>query len=138
MPSNAGATRRKQTELHQTTVMRRMSKQLVKETRKRMIAREKAEENERKLATKDKPKETRPDSEENDDDFDPVAENQPWLQPETRAARRKAKEMRGLRTNSVEILENDDLNHVSAQRSFLKSGGIRCPSPFGRKLIEDR
>ncbi|CAM9241608.1 unnamed protein product, partial [Hapterophycus canaliculatus] len=41
-------------------------------------------------------------------------------------------------TKSVENLENDDLNHLSAQRPFIKSGGLRCPSPFGRKLIEDR
>lgn len=114
-----------------------MSGKLVKETKKKAIAREKAEESERKLAEGAKQGAPQREDEESDDEFDPTAENA-WLQPETRVARRKAKQMRGLRTSSVEYLENDDLNHLSAQRHFFKSGGIRCPNPFGRKLIEDR
>ncbi|CAB1110696.1 unnamed protein product [Ectocarpus sp. CCAP 1310/34] len=103
-----------------------------------MVAREKAEENERKLKQREKEmKGPDEDDEESEDRIDPTAETA-WLQPETRVARVKAKKMRGLRTNSVENLENDDLNHLSAQRKFVKTGFWRCPNPFGRKLIEDR
>lgn len=136
-PLRAGATRRKLNGDHQAAVTRTMSEKLVKETKKKAIAREKAEESERKLAEQAKRDAPQHEDEESDDGFDPTAEND-WLQPETRVARRKAKQMRGLRTKSVEFLEHDDLNHLSAQRPFLKSGGIRCPNPFGRKLIEDR
>lgn len=114
-----------------------MSEKLVKETKKKAIAREKAEENERKLAEQTKGDAPQNEDGESDDGLDPMAENG-WLQPETRVARRKAKQMQGLRTASVEYLKHDDLNHVSAQRPFVKGGGIRCPNPFGRKLIEDR
>lgn len=111
---------------------------MVKETKKKAIAREKAEEAARERAAKDQKNNPKTgDDGESDDAFDPTLDDG-WLQPETRAARRKAKQMRGLRTMSVENLEKDDLNHLSAERPFLKSGGIRCPHPFGRKLIEDR
>lgn len=114
-----------------------MSEKLVKETKKKAIAREKAEESERKLAEQAKRDAPQHEDEESDDGVDPMAEIG-WLEPETRVARRKAKQMRGLRTPSVEYLEYDDHNHVSAQRPFVKGGGRRCPNPFGRKLIEDR
>lgn len=119
-------------------ITRKLSKHIVKETRKKIIAREKAEESERKLKQREKEmKGPDEDDEESEDGIDPTAETA-WLQPETRVARVKAKKMRGLRTNSVEFLENDDLNHLSAQRNFVKTGFWRCPNPFGRKLIEDR
>lgn len=110
---------------------------MVKETKKKAIAREKAEESARERAAKDQANAPKNDDDESDDAFDPAVDNG-WLQPETRVARKKAKQMRGLRTKSVENLENDDLNHISAERHFVKSGGIRCPHPCGRKLIEDR
>ncbi|CAM9418027.1 unnamed protein product [Ectocarpus sp. 8 AP-2014] len=136
--TKSGATRRKQNGLNQVVITRNLSKHIVKETRKKIIAREKAEESERKLKQREKEmKGPDEDDEENEDGFDPTAETA-WLQPETRVARVKAKKMRGLRTNSVENLENDDLNHLSAQRNFVKTGFWRCPNPFGRKLIEDR
>lgn len=115
-----------------------MSKQMVKETRKKAIAREKAEESARERAAKDQANTPNQDDDESDEALDATVDNGGWLEPEARAARRKAKQMRGLRTPSVENLENDDLNHLSAERTFVKSGGMRCPNPFGRKLIEDR
>lgn len=134
----SGATRRKQNGLNQVVITRKLSKHIVKETRKKIIAREKAEESERKLKQREKEMNGHDeDDEESEDGLDPTAETA-WLQPETRVARVKAKKMRGLRTNSVEILENDDLNHLSAQRNFVKTSFLRCPNPFGRKLIEDR
>lgn len=110
---------------------------MVKETKKKAIAREKAEESARERAAREQANAPKNDDDESDDAFDPMVDNG-WLEPETRIARRKAKQMRGLRTKSVENLENDDLNHLSADRPFVKPGGIRCPQPFGRKLIEDR
>lgn len=137
LSSRAGATRRKQNGLHQAAVTQKLSKQMVKETKKKAIAREKAEESARERAAKDQANVPNNDDDESDDALDPTIDSG-WLEPETRIARKKAKQMRGLRTNSVEYLENDDLNHLSAQRPFVKSGGVRCPRPFGRKLIEDR
>ena len=110
---------------------------MVKETKKKAIAREKAEESARERAAKEQANAPKNDDDESDDALDPTADNG-WLEPETRIARRKAKQMCGLRTKSVENLENDDLNHLSAERTFVKTGGRRCPHPFGRKLIEDR
>lgn len=136
-PSRAGATRRKQNGLYQATVTKRLSLQMVKETKKKAIAREKAEESARERAAKEQTNAPKSDDDESDDALDPIEDNG-WLQPETRIARKKTKQMRGLRTKSVEYLENDDLNHLSAERPFVKTGGIRCPHPFGRKLIEDR
>ncbi len=133
----AGATRRKKNELQHAAVEGKISKKLAKDTKKAKIAREKAEESERIRAEKEKLNNPKHDDEESSDGYDETAEGG-WLQPETRIARRKAKQMRGVRTLSVEYLENDDLNHLSAERPFLKTGGIRCPSPFGRRLIEDR
>ncbi|CAM9338589.1 unnamed protein product [Ectocarpus fasciculatus] len=136
--AKSGASRRKQNGLNQVVITHKLGKHIVKETRKKMIAREKAEESERKLKQREKEmKGADEDDEESEDGLDPTAETA-WLQPETRVARVKAKKMRGLRTNSVENLENDDLNHLSAQRNFVKTGFLRCPNPFGRKLIEDR
>lgn len=111
---------------------------MVKETRKKAIAREKAEESARERAAKDQPNVPNHDDDESDDTSGPMVDNGGWLQPETKTARRKATQMRGVRTKSVENLENDDLNHLSAERHFVKVGGMRCPHPFGRKLIEDR
>ncbi|CAN0035691.1 unnamed protein product [Ectocarpus sp. 4 AP-2014] len=135
--AKSGATRRKQNGLNQVVITHKLTKHIVKETRKKIIAREKAEQSERKLKRGKETKGPDEDDEESEDGIDPTAETA-WLQPETRVARVKAKRMRGLRTNSVENLENDDLNHLSAQRTFAKTGLWRCPNPFGRKLIEDR
>eukprot|EP00752_Nemacystus_decipiens_P006154 g5552.t1 len=110
---------------------------MVKVSRKKAIAREKAEESARERAAKEQADAPQNEDDESDEGLDPTVDKG-WLEPETRIARKKAKQMRGLRTNSVEYLESDDLNHLSAERHFVKTGGIRCPHPFGRKLIEDR
>lgn len=80
---------------------------------------------------------TDPDDEDSDDGTTFMV-GEGWLVPETRETRRKALNMRGARSNSVERLEDDDLHHISAKRAYKKSGRYLIPRPCGRRLIEDR
>lgn len=133
----AGATRRQNNGMYHAAVTSHMSHKLVKETKKRIIAREKAAESNRKAVGSNDPSSAPQDDPENDGGLEPTLVGR-WLEPETRVMRRTAKHMQGVRSDSVERLENDDLHHISAQRPYFKSGSISCPRPFGRRLIEDR
>lgn len=123
--------------MYYAATTQKIGHKLVKETKKKMVAREKAEEAERKAAGDNIAKAAQHDDEDSDGAIDPTLEDG-WLVPETRVMRRKAVRMRGARSNSVERLEDDDLNHISAERPYFKSGKYMIPHPFGRKLIEDR
>lgn len=115
-----------------------MGLKMAKETKKQAFSREKTEEAER-IAIKDaQALSAQQDSEDSDNAIDLTVASEGWLVPETKAMRRKAAQMRGNRSDSVERLEYDDLNQMSAQRPYVRSGRIRIPRPFGRKLIEDR
>lgn len=139
----AGGARRQHLGMEQAANTKKMSHRLVKETRKKAIAREKADEAERKQVAAINndghhlAPEAGDDSDSDDEAFDPTAHDG-WLVPETRIMRRKATKMRGASSKSVERLENDDLNHISAQRPYDRSGRYFVPRPFGRRLIEDR
>lgn len=126
--------------MEQAANTKKMSQRLVKETRKKTIAREKADEAERKVAAANNGHQLAPQGEDSDSDdeaFDPTAHDG-WLVPETRIMRRKAAQMRGMPSKSVERLDNDDRDHISAQRPYVRSGRYFVPRPFGRRLIEDR
>lgn len=137
LSKKSGAARRKHHGMHQAATTQRMSSKLLKESKKKLVAREKAEETERKIPGPVKADTAEPDDEDQEDGIDQSFDDG-WLVPETRIMRRTAKLMRGARTNSVERLENDDLEHVSAGRPFVKTGRLILPRPFGRRLIEDR
>lgn len=122
----------------QAEVVMKLSQKLVKETKKKTVAREKAEENERAAAGSTQAKsEAAADQEDYDDEPGPITAGG-WLAPETRVTRRKARLMRGARSPSVEVLEADEIGHLSAARRYVKAGRFSCPHPFGRRLMEDR
>lgn len=118
-------------------VVTKLSQKLVKETKKKTVAREKAEENERAAAASSQARLGTPDQDEFDDEPGPITAGG-WLAPETRVMRRKARLMRGVRSTSVEVLEADEIGHISAGKRYVKAGRFSCPRPFGRRLVEDR
>lgn len=121
----------------QAELVMKLSQKLVKETKKKTIAREKVEEVERAAAGKAQAKSGLQDQEDYDDEPGPVTAGG-WLAPETRVTRRKARLMRGARSPSVEVLETDEMGHISAAKRYVKAGRFSCPHPFGRRLMEDR
>ena len=121
----------------QAEVVMKLSQKLVKETKKKTIAREKAEESERAAATSGQARSRTPDQEDYDDDPGPITAGG-WLEPETRAMRRKARLMRGARSTSVEVLEADEIDQIPAEKRYVKARRCSCPRPFGRRLMEDR
>ena len=132
-----GAVRRKHIGMCRAEVVTKLSRKLVKETKKKTVAREKAEENERATAASVQERLKIPDQEEFDDEPGPITAGG-WLAPETRVMRRKARLMRGVRSTSVEMLEADEIGHISAGKRYVKAGRFSCPHPFGRRLVEDR
>lgn len=121
----------------QAEVVMKLSQKLVKETKKKAIAREKAEEAQRAAAGNTQANSGSQDQEDYDDEPGPITAGG-WLAPETRVTRRKARLMRGVRSPSVEILEADEIDHISAAKRYVKAGRFSCPHPFGRRLMEDR
>lgn len=116
---------------------------MLNESRKKAIAREKIYEAELKSTATDQPKPLQGGGDSGDDDKDSddaldLDLQGVWLEPESRIMRRKAKQMRGVRSDSVVRLEYDDQHQVSAQRPYTKIGRQIIPHPFGRRLIEDR
>lgn len=132
----AGAHRRQMRGLELASKTKIISDKLVRERKKKIAAREKLGGAECKSTRQAQQQAGQEVEEHSDDGIDMLDEG--WLVPETQRTRRRALAMRGMRTNSVEYLENDDLNHISAQRSYTKSGRYRVPHPFRRSLIEDR
>lgn len=121
----------------QAEVVMKLSQKLVKETKKKTVAREKAEEVERAAAASGQAKSSAPDEDDHDDETGPITAGG-WLAPETRVMRRKARLMLGVRSLSVEVLEADEIGHISAGKRYVKAGRFSCPRPFGRRLMEDR
>lgn len=121
----------------QAEVVMKLSQKLVKETKKKTVAREKAEEVERAAAASGQARSRAPDEEDHDDEPGPITAGG-WLAPETRVMRRKARLMLGVRSMSVEVLEADEIGHISAGKRYVKAGRFSCPHPFGRRLMEDR